>query len=100
MHLDILLFIENKKKHFKHLRAVFDKLQKVDFKLKRTRWEFFICELHQLGNFILGKGIYTLAKKLHSIKDFPVPKTPKEVRQMLDLTRYYCRLIPAHANLG
>ena len=45
-----------------------------------------------------GKCIYPLPEKLMGMNDLPVPKTPREIRQMLGLTGYYCKFIPAYAD--
>ena len=49
--------------------------------------------------FNILNGIYPLTKKSKSIKDLPMPKMHKEVRQMLGLTGYFQKFIPAYADL-
>ena len=86
---DILVFSENNEKHLNYLRIVFDGLGAAYLKFKRTKCDFFNCELNYLGHLIAGKGIYPLPEKLQSIKNLPVSKLPKEVRQMFGFTGYY-----------
>ena len=83
----------------KHLRTVFDRLRITDLKLKIKKCSFFRCEQCYLGNLISEKGIHLLPEKLQSTEDFPMPKTSKEAKQMLGLTGYYDKSIPAYAHL-
>ena len=83
---DILLLSDNNEKHLEYLRTTCDKLQATGLKLKRTKCDFLTWELHYLGNFISEKGIYPLSEMLQSIKNLPVPRINKEVRQMLGFT--------------
>ena len=46
-----------------------------------------------------GEGIYPLLNILRGIQILPVPKMPKEVRQMLGLTGYYQEFIQAYSDL-
>ena len=85
-------------KHFQHSRTVFDRLRMADLKLNRKKCNFFKCELHYFGHLIWGKGIYMLPEILKNIENLSMPRTPKDVRQMLDLTSY-CTFITAYADL-
>ena len=71
---NILVFSENKEKHLKQLRTVFDRLQAADLKLKRTKCDVLKSEPHYLGHLISGKDIYPLPEKLQSIRDLTLPK--------------------------
>ena len=96
---NILVFSENNEKHLKDLRTIFDTLWTVDVKLKRTKCYFFKCDLHYLGHLISEKGIYPFPEKLKSTKGLPVPRTPKEVKKMLDVTGFYQKFISAYTDL-
>ena len=59
----------------------------------------FKWEIYYLAHFISSKGIHPLPEKFHSIMTIPLIKTPKEARNMLGLTGYYCKFIPVYVDL-
>ena len=106
---NILIFSEYTKKYFEHLRAVINRIRMAVLKLKGKKCDFFKCKLHYLGHLIPGKalfrsfnvwkGICPLPDKLQCIKDLPVPKILKKIRQMLGLIGYYWKFFPTYADL-
>ena len=66
---------------------------------KTKKCDFFKWEYHNLSHLILRKGTYAFPEKVQSIKDLPVPRIPKGVRQILDLTGYYHKFIPVYVDL-
>ena len=52
-----------------------------------------------MGHLISGRSIYPLPEKLQTIKSLPVPKTPKEKRQMLGLPGYYHKVMYIFSDL-
>ena len=94
---DIFVFDENTKKHFEHLRTLFDRLQIADLQLKRKKCDFLTCQSYYLGHLICEKGVHPLPEKSTVLKT--CTKKPKEVRQMLTLIGYYFKFTPAYAGL-
>ena len=82
----------------KHLRNVSDKTENGDPKQSNKECDFNKCELHYLGHLISGKCIYLLPETYRNIKN-QVPKTPREVIQILGLPVYYHKFIPAYADI-
>jgi len=60
---------------------------------KFSKCEFWIREVHFLGNVINEKGIHVDPAKIEAIKKWEAPKTPTETHQFLDLVGYYRRFI-------
>ncbi|GBP78249.1 hypothetical protein EVAR_66280_1 [Eumeta japonica] len=52
-----------------------------------------------LGYSISAKGTKLLEQKLDSIKNFPTPKTAKELRRFLGMINFYRRFIPVAARI-
>ena len=48
----------------------------------------------------MGKGITPMPEKLACIKEMPLPKTPKEVKQFLGLIGYYRKFVPRFSDLA
>ena len=49
--------------------------------------------------FNISKSINPISERMPTFKEIPVLRTPKEVRYMLGLTRYYCEFIHKYADL-
>ena len=75
-------------------------LQKVDLKLKESKCDFFKKEIHYLGHLISVSGIQPLPEKLESICSMPKPRSPKEIKQFLGLTRYYRKFVPRFSDMA
>ena len=84
---DIIIFSNNEEEHLLHLEEVFHWLRKAGLKI-------FKSQIHYLGHLISEDGISPLLDKLDSIKNTPVPKCTKEIRQFLGLTGYYRKFVP------
>ncbi|GBP20000.1 hypothetical protein EVAR_13766_1 [Eumeta japonica] len=52
-----------------------------------------------LGYNISAKGAKPLEQKVESIKNFPIPKTVKELRRFLGMINFYRRFIPDAARI-
>ena len=101
MHLDdIIIFSKNEEEHLEHLRIVLQRLKEAMLKLKRSKCDFMKTQIQYLGHLISSSGIQPLPEKLESIKNMPVPRTPKEVKQFLGLAGYYCKFIPRFLDLS
>ena len=56
---DIIIYSESFEKHLEHLNDIFDKLQKAGLKLKMSKCNFLMKEVHYLGHILSEKGITT-----------------------------------------
>jgi len=52
-----------------------------------------------LGHVISKDGVKPDPKKLETVRQFPRPKTPKNIKQFLRLAGYYRRFIPSFSKL-
>ena len=85
---DIIIFSKSEEEHLLHLEEVFHQLRKAGLKMKQSKCNLFKSQIHYLGHLISEDGISPLLDKLDSIKNMPVPKCTKEIRQFLGLTGY------------
>ena len=97
---DIIIFSNSKEEHLIHLEEVFHQLREAGLKMKRSKCDFFKSQIHYLGHLISKNGISPLPDKLDSIKNMPVLKCVKEIKQFLGLTGYYRKFVPRLADIS
>ena len=68
--------------------------------MKCSKCDFFKSKIHYLGHLISAHGISPLPDKLDTIKNMPVPKDMKEIKQFLGLTGYYRKFVPRFADIS
>ena len=96
---DIIIFSKNEEDHLRHLEHVFHQLRQAGLKMKCSKCDFFKSEIHYLGHLISTHGISPLPDKLDTIKNMPVLKDMKEIKEFLGLTGYYRKFVPRFADI-
>ena len=93
---DILVYSESWSNHLIHLQLVFDVLSQHELFVKGSKCECGAEQVDYLGHTI-SRGVVSMDdKKLAYIKEWPLPKSPKELRGFLGLTGYYRRFIKGY----
>lgn len=96
---DIIIFSTSLQEHISNLKAVFRRLREHNLKIQLDKSEFLCKTVEFLGHVITPEGIKPNPKKVDAIKNFPIPKTPKEVKSFLGLIGYYRKFIRNFAHL-
>ena len=65
--------------------------------IKPKKSHFFQTSVTFLGHTLSANGVSPNPEKVAKIKDWPTPKTPKEVHSFVGLASYYHRFIPNFA---
>ena len=92
---DILMFIRDKdfNKHLEHVRMALDRLREFGFKLSPKKCFFAQKKIDFLGHEVSEEGYFPCEKNLESIRNFPIPKTAKQVKSFLGMCGYFRRYI-------
>lgn len=77
---DIIVYSKNREDHLKHLSIIFETLKRANLKVSLCKSDFFQTEVEFLGHIINQNGLKPNPTKLLAIRDFPIPKTVKEIR--------------------
>uniref|UniRef100_A0A251VPE0 RNA-directed DNA polymerase n=1 Tax=Helianthus annuus TaxID=4232 RepID=A0A251VPE0_HELAN len=90
---DILIYSKSQEEHEQHLRLILELLRKEQLYAKLSKCDFWLREVHFLGHVVNKDGIHIDPSKVDSIRNWPAPRTPTEIRQFLGLAGYYRRFI-------
>ena len=94
---DICIFAETADQMLDRIELVFSRLKEFNLKIKPKKLHFFQTSIIFLGHILSADGVSPNLEKVTKIKDWPTPKTPKEVHSFVGLASYYCRFIPNFA---
>ncbi|GLU09408.1 hypothetical protein SLE2022_262720 [Rubroshorea leprosula] len=79
--------------HVKHLEKVFQLLKAHQLFAKASKCSSGISRVKYLGHFISAEGVSIDPNKVEVVKNWPIPKSVKELRGFLGLTGYYRRFV-------
>ncbi|CAB0006121.1 unnamed protein product [Nesidiocoris tenuis] len=97
---DILIFSKTFNEHLQHLESLLEAIRNEGFRLKITKCNFARSEVRYLGHIISENTVRPLwGDNLIAIRNFPVPKTRKNVRQFLGKVNFYHKYIENSARL-
>jgi len=92
---DIVIYATLLEEHEKKYNLLIGRLRKANLKLQ-PECEFLKNEVTYLNHVISKNGVKSDPKKLEAVRQFPGPKTSKNIKQFLGLAGYYRRCIPKH----
>jgi hypothetical protein len=75
------------------LERIFIRLKEANLKLKPTKCYFFQKHVRFLRHIVSEDGISTEPDKINAVKEWPAPKSAKQVRSILGLCSYYRRFV-------
>lgn len=90
---DITIFSKSVEEHLIHLEEVFRRLREANVKLNPKKCSFVRQKVEYLGQVVTPDGVMPNPEKVHVVRDFPVPKSLKELRTFMGLANYYSRFV-------
>ena len=97
---DVVIYSSTWEEHLDHLDRVFRCLQKAGLTLKRSKCQFGLSYVYNLGYLIGEGGIRPDPKKVEAVLAYKQPVTRSEVSAFLGLTGYYRKFVPAYATIA
>jgi len=97
---DIIIFGKNRFEHDKNLIKILNKLNSAGIKLSKNKCNFSTTSVKYLGHKISSKGIETDTAKTEQIKNWPVPKSIKEIQSFLGLANYYRKFVRGFSEIS
>ena len=99
-HDDIVIYANSLEEHENKFNNLAERLVKANLYLQPDKCEFLRPEVGYLDHTIDKNGVCPDLKKIIAVRNFPVPKTHKNVKQFLDLAGYYRRFIDEFSKIA
>ena len=96
---DILIASKDSDEHARHLRTLFERLSEYGVSIKPSKCLFGVDSLDFLGHRITTQGILPSPDRVTIIREFPIPKSVKQVQRFIGMVNYYHRFVPNLANI-
>ncbi|MBM6549298.1 reverse transcriptase/ribonuclease H family protein [Streptococcus dysgalactiae] len=94
---DIVIFANDMAEHVQLLEAVLQKISEAGLKLSSKKCQIARDKIVCLGHTVGGGQIQPLPEKLTTIKNFPAPKSKRQLRSFLGLVGYESKFVPKFA---
>ena len=94
---DLLIVSKSMSEHLGHLKKVLNRLMEIGLKLKPTKCAFAREQVDYLGHTLSAEGVRPNSAKVEAVKNFPRPKSSKEIKSFLGLINFYRRHLPNFA---
>jgi len=100
VYMDDIVIYATSEEHKRKYNLLIERRRKANLKLQPDKCEFLKNEITYLGHVISKDGVKPDPKKLEAVRQFPRPKTPKNIKQFLGLAGDYRRFIPNFSTLA
>jgi RNA:NAD 2'-phosphotransferase (TPT1/KptA family)/transposase InsO family protein len=97
---DIIIFSSNFEEHLIHIDKILKALTVAGLKIQASKCYFAQRQIHYLGHILENQCIKPDERKVTTIRNYPKPKTKKQLRSFLGLIGYYRKFIPRHAEIA
>ena len=97
---DILIYSNSEEEHWDHVRKVLTRLRQHQLFVNLDKCDFNTEQLEFLGFIVSTKGISMDPERVASIKDWPRPKTHRDVQVFLGFANFYRRFIYQYSKIA
>ena len=97
---DVVIHSASWEEHLQHMRKVLQRLREAGLTVKPKKCQLAMRRCTYLGHVVGNGEVQPEETKVEAIRNYPTPRTKKQVRAFLGLTGYYRKFIPAYADLA
>lgn len=91
---DTIIYSQTLEEHMLKLRKVLERFKNAGLTLQTEKCHFLQHKIVYLGHVISEKGVQPDPNKIKAVKEFPIPRSKKNVKQFMGLVNYYRQFIP------
>ena len=97
---DVLIYSETLEEHAKHVEEALALLRKHQLYAKASKCEFFRKSISFLGHVVSAEGVSMEQDKVRAVREWPTPKSVKEIRSFLGLAGYYRKFVQGFSRIA
>ena len=97
---DILIYSSTFEEHVLHIQDVLKRLRKAGLTVEPRKTHIARKEIVFIGYTFSKYGIQTDPSNINKVKNFPIPKTVRDIKSFLGLCNYYRRFIQSYAEIA
>nr|KAG5687934.1 hypothetical protein BaRGS_021642 [Batillaria attramentaria] len=97
---DLIIFSRTYEEHVNRLRKVFQRLLEAGLKLAPKKCHLFKERVVYVGHQVSADGIAPDPDKTQTIRDWPRPTNPEEVRRFLGFSGYYRKFVQNYSRIS
>lgn len=97
---DLLLHSKTVGEHLERLKNVFQRLSEAGLKLNAKKSQFFRKSVKFLGHIVSSEGLEVDQDKISALKNWPVPKNVRQLRQFLGFSSFYRRYVRDYGKIA
>jgi hypothetical protein len=97
---DILVFSDSEEEHVGHVKEVLDRLLQAKLFIKASKCEWHTRHTEYLGFIISPEGISVDPARVKTVKEWPLPKTVRDIRVFIGFMNYYRRFIHGFSRIA
>jgi transposase InsO family protein len=94
---DLLIYSKTVEEHKEHIRLVMEALQNAKLQINTRKCDWGMKKISYLGFIVTPNGLQPDPQKVAAVKDWPIPRTQRDVRAFLGLAGYFRRFIDQFA---
>jgi len=97
---DVICFSKTFEEHLDRLDQILTRLREAGLKISTKKCHFFQSQVGFLGHIVSEEGVSTDPEKISVVKNWPTPKTVKQLKSYLGFCSYYRKYVPSFSDIA